>query len=117
MDRAPRLSRSVLEALDDATERPLLSVASLWEISLLVESGHLTLLPDARTWLASACHPRTLQLAQVTPDVALELMELPRKFQRDPADRMIVATARALKVPLLTYDRRIRQSGLVKLWK
>jgi PIN domain nuclease of toxin-antitoxin system len=117
MDGNPRLPRSVVKTLDETAERPLLSVASLWELSLLVERSELTLLPDAKKWLESACHPRTIRLAQLTPDVAFELLELPRKFQRDPADRMIVATARALKVPLLTYDRQIRQSGLVKLWK
>ena len=37
--------------------------------------------------------------------------------QRDPADRIIVATARALDVPLLTRDKQIRSSGLVQLWK
>ncbi|HXM32187.1 MAG TPA: type II toxin-antitoxin system VapC family toxin [Chthoniobacterales bacterium] len=117
MDRSPRLPPSLLATLDEAAERPLLSVASLWELSLLVECGELTLLPDAKKWLESACHPHTVQLAQLTPGVALELLELPRKFQRDPADRMIVATARALEVPVLTYDRQIRKSGLVKLWK
>ncbi len=113
----PRLPAAVLNALDEAPERPLLSVASLWELSILVESGVVGLSPNAGRWLETACHHHTIQIAQITRAVALELFALPSKFHRDPADRMIVATARALDVPLLTYDNRIRKSGLVKLWK
>jgi PIN domain nuclease of toxin-antitoxin system len=113
----PRLPAKVLDALDGAGERPLLSVASLWELSLLVERGEVTLAPTAKQWLEGATHPKAIQLAQLTRAVALELLDLPASLHRDPADRIIVATARALDVPLLTYDDRIRRSGLVKLWK
>lgn len=98
-------------------ERPFLSVASVWELSLLVEDGVVQLTPSPEEWLRAALHPRTVKLAQISREVALELFLLPKKFQRDPADRMIVATARALKVPLLTHDKQIRRSGLVSLWK
>jgi len=53
----------------------------------------------------------------VTPAIARELLAFPRSFRRDPADRLIVATARALDLPLLTRDDAIRRSGLVRLWK
>jgi PIN domain nuclease of toxin-antitoxin system len=98
-------------------ERPFLSVASLWELSLLVEIGRIELMPSAAAWLEQATHPETVQLAQITRSVALELFAFPKKFRRDPADRMIIATARSLDLPLLTYDQGIRKSGLVKIWK
>ena len=41
---------------------------------------------------------------------------LPSSFHRDPADRIIEATARALDLPVLTWDKKIRESGLVRLW-
>jgi PIN domain nuclease of toxin-antitoxin system len=44
------------------------------------------------------------------------MTKLPRSFHQDPADRLIVATARALDVPLATHDSRIRRSRLVRLW-
>jgi PIN domain nuclease of toxin-antitoxin system len=117
LTRLPRLSAKIISALDDAAERPLLSVASLWELSILVESGALELTPNPSGWLEKASHPETVELAQITRAVAEELFRLPKKFRRDPADRIIVATARALDIPLLTYDRGIRNSGLVKLWR
>jgi PIN domain nuclease of toxin-antitoxin system len=106
-----------MTALDEAVERPLLSIASLWELSILVESGGVELAPNVEQWLQTATHPATVRRAQVTTLVAQGLFLFPRSFPRDPADRIIVATARALDVPLLTYDKRIRESGLVKLWK
>jgi PIN domain nuclease of toxin-antitoxin system len=117
LTRLPRLSPKIISLLDDMPKRPLLSVASLWELSLLVEVGRVQLMPSASSWLEQAIHPETVRLAQITRSVALELFAFPKKFRRDPADRIIVATARALDLPLLTYDRGIRKSGLVKIWK
>ena len=50
-------------------------------------------------------------------DVILALDALPESFHGDPADRLIVATARARKLPLATRDAAIRKSRAVKLWK
>jgi PIN domain nuclease of toxin-antitoxin system len=116
LTRWPRLSPKIISFLDETTERPLLSVASLWELSILVEAGAVELAPNPSHWLEKAIHPETVRLAQITRAVAEELFRFPTKFARDPADRMIVATARALDVPVLTYDRAIKRSGLVKLW-
>ena len=117
LTRLTRLSSRIIAALDEMQERPVLSVASLWELSLLVESGRVELRPTAAAWLEQAIRPETVRLAQITRAVALELFAFPKEFRRDPADRIIVATARALDVPLLTYDQGIRKAGLVKIWK
>jgi PIN domain nuclease of toxin-antitoxin system len=47
------------------------------------------------------------------PAVAAEVAALPDSFHRDPADRIIVATARVLGAALVTRDRRIVEAGLV----
>jgi len=117
LTRLPRLPSRIMAALDDARERPLLSVASLWELSILVEAGAIELRPNPSAWLEQAVHPETVRLTQITRAVVEELFRFPKKFPRDPADRIIVATARALDVPVLTYDRGIKTSGLVRLWK
>ena len=49
--------------------------------------------------------------------VILAADALPKFFHGDPADRLIVATARARKLPLATHDAAIRKSRAVKLWK
>ena len=49
--------------------------------------------------------------------VALVLNGLPRGFHKDPADRLIVATARAHALPLATWDATLRRSRLMRVWK
>ena len=115
MIRSPRLSARTLQQLDEMEERPLLSVVSLWEFSLLVQAGRVELVPSPQEWLRIAL--QAVRLAQITREVAFQLLEVPSTFQRDPADRIIVATARALNVPVLTSDRTILRSGLVRSWK
>jgi len=51
LTRLPRLSPKIISLLDKMPERPFLSVASLWELSLLVEIGCVELMPSAATWL------------------------------------------------------------------
>jgi PIN domain nuclease of toxin-antitoxin system len=53
----------------------------------------------------------------VTVAIAKELLHFPKSFHHDPADRIVVATARALDLPVVTHDRVIRRSGLVRLWQ
>jgi PIN domain nuclease of toxin-antitoxin system len=54
-------------------------------------------------------------VVDVTAAVAKELVHFPKGFHHDPADRLIVATARALDLPLLTGNRAIGRSGLIRL--
>ncbi len=114
-----RLTRHEREALDNLgpSERPVLAEISLWEAAMLVERGRLELDMDLERWLALASAPATVELARVTPAVAAEVARLPEKFHRDPADRLIVATARVKKLPVLTRDRMITSAKVVPLWR
>ncbi len=110
-----RADREALDALSPA-ERPKLSVISLYELSVLVEKKRYTPGRPIHDWLALAASSATIDLLQIGVPVARALFEIPRTFHRDPADRILVATARALGLPFLTYDEPIRRSGLVKVW-
>lgn len=114
-----RLSAREREALDNLppSERPVLAETSLWEVAMLVERGRLQFDMDLERWLAVASAPATVELARVTPAIAAEVARLPEKFHRDPADRLIVATAREWKLPVLTRDRKITVARLVPLWR
>lgn len=109
--------RQALDALAETGRPPFLSTISLWEMALLVELGRVRLQPGFDEWIEIAASPATVSLVDVSPAVAKRLLRLPRSFHRDPADRVIVATAQALNLPLLTRDRAIRRAGLVGLWK
>jgi len=68
-------------------------------------------------WLAQATDPRILTVLPVDVRVVSTVNRLPKSFHGDPADRMIVATAKANSLPLATRDARIKRSRIVKLWK
>jgi PIN domain nuclease of toxin-antitoxin system len=84
---------------------------------MLVERDRLELDMDLERWLAVASAPATVELARLTPAVAAEVARLPEKFHRDPADRLIVATARVMKLRVLTRDKKISAARVVPLWQ
>jgi PIN domain nuclease of toxin-antitoxin system len=113
-----KLTWAELNALDafDFENRPFISDFSLWEIATLTSIKRLTLDRPLDRWLSIAARPASVRILAVSVSVAIELAELPDTFHRDPADRTIVATARAHGLPVLTRDRRIIDSGLVEIW-
>jgi hypothetical protein len=66
-------------------------------------------------WLATATAPPLVQRLAISPAVAAGAATLPDAFHRDPADRLIVASAQVLGVTLLTQDRRIIEADLVPI--
>ena len=84
-----------------------LSVISCWEIAKLVQKGKLKFSIPCREWIDSALQVEGITLHPLTPEVAIESTELPGMFNGDPADQIIVATARTLGLAVLTKDRKI----------
>ena len=94
-----------------------LAAVSLWEVQMLAAKRRLQLPLPFPDWLAQAADDRMISVIPLDIDVILALDALPESFHGDPADRLIVATARARKVPLATRDATIRKSRAAKLWK
>ncbi len=115
----PQLPAKERHALDSLPpdNRPLLCDISLWEIGTLVDLGRVEIEGSLEDWLNVAASPATVRIQAISPKVVTEMNRLPTGFHRDPADRIIVATSRVLKMPLATKDRRIRKSRLVSLWR
>ena len=86
-----------------------ISVISCWEVAKLVEYGRLELRCSIEEWMEQAVAYPGMQLLELTPRIAIESTKLPGSFHRDPADQIIVATARVHDIPLLTADSRILQ--------
>jgi len=83
---------------------------------MLVQLGRLRLDDALEDWLRIAAAPATVEVIPITPTVVAEMNRLPATFHQDPVDRLIVATARAGRLPLATYDTRIRRSRQASLW-
>lgn len=93
------------------------SAISCWEVAKLVEYHRLTLPCPVAEWIDQALAYPGMQLLHLTPRIAVESTQLPGSFHRDPADQIIVATARVYDCSLLTADGKILDYPHVKLLK
>lgn len=113
----PLRERMALDHLAASATPPGLSAISLWEAQLLAAKGRLELDVPLTHWLPSAAAPEAVHLLPLDVATVLAVDALPKGFHGDPADRLIVATARAHGLPIATHDRAIRRSRAVALWK
>jgi len=117
--RPDRLSTTVKDLITgtESYDEILLSAISPWEFCKLLERGRLSISGDPAVWLDTAlCMPK-LRLVPLSPRIALKSTTLPPPFHNDPADQIIVATAREEDAIILTDDRAISAySGARTLW-
>ncbi|MEM6803561.1 MAG: type II toxin-antitoxin system VapC family toxin, partial [Bacteroidota bacterium] len=92
-----------------------ISAISCWEVAKKVEIGKMKLDRDIKEWIEMALSYPGIQLVNLSPEVLIESTQLPGNFHKDPADQMIVATARLLDIPLITADSKILNYPHVKL--
>jgi PIN domain nuclease of toxin-antitoxin system len=112
--KAPSIA-AIERAVADGDVR--VSPVTAWEIGMLCATSRLVVRPSPQDWFARLLERPGVQLAPLTPEVAIEASFLPGKPHGDPADRLLVATARQLGAALVTRDRRILDyaaSGNVK---
>jgi PIN domain nuclease of toxin-antitoxin system len=105
-ERLPSAYREYLEAQE--SHGLGISIISCWEVAKLVEYGRLRLPCPVGDWLDQALAYPGMRLIELTPRIVVASTQLPGSFHRDPADQLIVATARVHNYPLITVDERIR---------
>jgi PIN domain nuclease of toxin-antitoxin system len=118
----PRLSRRVRAALSAVSAEEPVGIAAIslkeaaWHLArgrVVVEKGF----GPWPLWLRAAASLPQINVMPLTVDVAIESEQLGNTFPPDPADHLIVATARINDLTLITSDRPIRKSGAVRtLW-
>ena len=91
------------------------SIISCWEIALLEAYGKIALPAPIESWLNTSLNAQHIHLLDLSPKIVVEANHLPGNFHRDPADRLIVATARIHGYPLVTVDGKIRNYSHVQL--
>ena len=106
-----RLGVQTAEALNRAgwEGRIVVSAITPWEIGLLVSKGRLRLGPDVMQWIREALGRPGVRLAPLEPEIAVASTRLPFEMHADPADRILVATARHLGATLVTADAALLQ--------
>ena len=86
-----------------------ISAASVFEVVALHAAGRLRLASPPEEWIRDALSSPWVRVADLTPSIAVDGGYIPRTALADPIDRLLVATARHLDVPLVTADRAILQ--------
>lgn len=116
VDRNPQLTQDYAEIIRQNESDGLgISVISCWETAKLVELGRLKFSIAVEDWIDAALNFPNVRLLDLTPEIAVESTKLPDDFHKDPADQIIVATAKVYNAPLVTMDGKIRSYPHVKL--
>ena len=108
LGRSPAL-RQIERAARSSSIR--VSAISVWEVGMLESKGRIHLPMGCWNWVQQALAWPGISLAPLTPESAVESSRLPGEFHGDPADRIIVATARILPATIITRDERILAYG------
>ncbi len=101
------LSAVAAKAMADEPGEVFVSAISCAEIACAVEQGRLVLDRHWKLWFRHFVEANGWQIADVDLKIAEESYSLPECRLRDPADRIIIATARIHRCPLVTADRRM----------
>jgi PIN domain nuclease of toxin-antitoxin system len=109
IDGNPLLGRQALQAVDQASllGSVLVSAITPWEIGMLTSKKRITLHREALEWVCTALSRPGVLLAPLGPEIAVGSNNLPFEMHSDPADRILVATARHLGATLITADRAL----------
>jgi len=103
------LSIKTRKLIESASNDGMLAISAItaWEIAMLEAKEKITLTQPCLDWLQSAIDLAGLEYIDLSPEIAVDSCQLPDNFHGDPADRIIVATARLNDLVLLTRDQRI----------
>lgn len=101
--------RRTWKAIDRACGRGqcVVSVISVWELGMLQAKGRIRLGLSPDEWVRQAFDTSPISLVPLSREAALEASSLPGLFHGDPADRLLVATARQLRARFVTADEKI----------
>jgi PIN domain nuclease of toxin-antitoxin system len=102
-----RLSRAAARAIDVA-RAIYVSPLSCWEVATLHRQGRIALDREPETWVQDLLHEDRIAVATLSPEAAAWAGGLGESFAGDPVDRLLYATARDLRVPLVSKDDRLR---------
>ena len=106
-DRLAETQRQAIENERHQSGTIGVSAISCVEIARLAGNRLIELPTDSLTWMHSLLSYPTVRLLPITPEIAVRAYGLPEPFHRDPADRILVATALEYSCPLVTSDGRI----------
>ena len=103
------LSKAAKKAIDVSMEQKTIYISSIsaWEVALLVAKKRLKLSTDVIDWIGKSERLPFFQFMPVDNSVAVKSVNLPQPLHKDPADRIIIATAITIAAPVVTKDEKL----------
>lgn len=114
-----RLSELARETIVQANENDGLIICdiSLWEIAMLLQKGRVQVDVDSQTFINLLLQANKSRVLAISPQIAVLAAQFPAEINKDPADRLIAATALVENATLITANRNLRAAGLIPtLW-
>jgi PIN domain nuclease of toxin-antitoxin system len=109
VEEHPRLGAETAKTLNRAAREDRIAVSAItpWEIALLASKKRIDLHRDPLEWVNAALSLPGVHLVPLEPEIAVASTRLPFEMHPDPADRILVATARHLGATLVTADHEL----------
>jgi PIN domain nuclease of toxin-antitoxin system len=109
MENHRHLGTSAATLIDEATfsDGAYVSAITCWEVSMLANRGKVEFRQGVSAWVKEVLSQPGIFLTPIEPEIGIDAGQLPGNPHGDPCDRLIMATARALRCPLLTADGAI----------
>lgn len=109
IDRPDLLSQNALQAIEKAKQNDSVYISSIssWEIYMLEKKGRLKFKITASLWIEKCERLSFFRFVPVDNGIVKMAVELNEMLHSDPADRIIIATAKSLGIPLVTKDEKI----------
>lgn len=110
-NRSPELNSKTVNLIEESASHGSLyiSAISVWELATLAAKRKITLLHPIADWISEALSQPGVSLLPLSPEISIESTALPGQLHGDPADRIIIASARVKRLSLLTRDSKILQ--------
>ena len=110
-DGPQSIQDAALSCIEDRSTALHVAAISVWEVAMLEAKGRIRLPIDCLDWIQRALNAPRLSLLPLTPGIAVASTRLPGDGHGDPADRLLVATAREHNLVLVTRDQRLLAYG------
>lgn len=115
-EKLSKKTRKIIESTIKK-EQVVVSSISVWEISLLIKKGRVGFFIDSENWLKQTEDLPFIRFIPIDNQIAEKSVNLPGEFHKDPADRMIVATALINGAAIITSDKKIlNYSHVQSIW-
>jgi PIN domain nuclease of toxin-antitoxin system len=89
------------------SDQRMIASISIWEFAMMAAKKKIRLKISVAKWLSQALQETGLGVIEISPQIAIDACNLPGNFHKDPADRLIVATARVNNLRLVTKDEKM----------